>query len=183
MISPNFFIVKPKDGLQYVQKKTSGIIESASIEDVSNIQRVGVVVKLPSNYKGIAKEGDECILNHNVFRIYYNDKGVPVYSDNYFKDDLFYVEPERIYMIIRNGKKIAFDEFVFVKPLIENRFMEGDVDVRQVGILQYGNRITEQKGIKEGETVLFKVYGEHQYEIDNQILYRMATSHILAVLN
>jgi co-chaperonin GroES (HSP10) len=183
MLSPNFFIVKPKDGLQYVQKKASGIIESASVEDVSNIQRIAVILKLPANYKGLAKEGDECIINHNIFRIYYNDKGVPVYSDNYIKEDMFYVEPERIYMLIRNGQKISLDDYIFVKPLFTKDKFESDVEVRQVGLLKYGNKHTESLGLKEGNTILFKIYGEHKYEIDGEILYRMANSHVLAELN
>ena len=183
MIAPNYFIIRPKNGIQYVQKKSSGIIESTGVEDVSNIQRLGEIVNVPYGYKGIAQEMDECILNHNIFRIHYNDKGVPVYSDSYFKDDLFYVDPELIYAVIKNDEIICLDHCVFVQPVYEEVFMEGKVDARQIGILKHGNSITKKLGLKNGTKVLFKIFGEHKYDLNNETVYRMATSHILAVLN
>jgi len=175
MKSPLFFIVKPK-GSQYVSNGDS-LISNVSIEDGRNVNRVGIVHAVPAQYTGIVNIGDEIIVHHNVFRITYNQAGIPTHSGNYIKDNMYYVYPDMVYLVIKpNGEKISIDPFVFVEPIIE----DGD-ELLNTGILKYGNSFTKQNNIKEGDRVFFKDFSTHEFTFDNERLYKMKSKQILAI--
>ena len=175
MKSPLFFIVKPK-GSQYVSNGDL-LINNVSIEDGRNVNRVGIVHAVPSLYNGIVNIGDEIIVHHNVFRITYNQKGIPTHSGNYIKDNMYYVYPDMVYLVIKpTGEKISIDPFVFVEPIIE----DGD-ELPNIGILKYGNAFTEQNGVKEGNKVFFKDFSTHEFNFDNEKLYKMKNKQLLGV--
>jgi len=83
--SPYKFIVSPINGKQYNDTKTIGDVEliiSNSIEEAIDVQRVGIVRGLPFGYNGDVILGDLVIIHHNVFRIMFDDKGLPRQSAN-----------------------------------------------------------------------------------------------------
>jgi co-chaperonin GroES (HSP10) len=185
MFSPNCFIINPKDKAQYINTKKIGgkdLIINTSIEEAKDVQRIGNVVSIPKLYNTEVKEGDEVVVNHNVFRITYNDKGIPLESSFYIKDNLFYVEPELVYMAIRNGEKIAVNDNVFVEPTKEVHAVFGEREKQHVGILRYGNKVLEAQGINEGDRVVFRKGCEYEFNIDGEKLYKMFTKRILAKL-
>lgn len=186
MFSPNKFIVKPKDNKQYHNTKKVGDIDliiNTSIEEAKDVQRNAEVIAIPSLYKTEVKPGDEVILWHNVFRIILNDKGTPVESSFYIKDGMFYVEPDLIYMVIRDGKYKAIHDNVFIEPISETDKWSGTNEKQHVGILKYGDNFTKSLGINEGDTVVYRKNCEYEFEIDGKRLYMMKNSRVLAKLN
>ena len=108
MKSPIFFIVKPKGDSQYVNNADNLLVRNTSIEDAKDVNRVGIVHAVPTIYNTIVDIGDEVVLHHNTFRITFNQKGIPVHSNSYISDNLYFVYPEMIYMVIKpNGEKIS----------------------------------------------------------------------------
>lgn len=178
MNSPKFFLVKPK-GSQYINNDPSdSLIKNVSIEDAKDVNRVGVVVSVPSTFNSIVEIGDEIVVHHNTFRITFNQQGIPVQSTSYIKKDLFFVYPEMVYMVVKKstGEKISLNPFVFVTPIIE----DGKV-LENTGILTYGNQFTESQGIKQGSKVFFKDYSNYEFNIYGEKLYRMKNQQLVAI--
>jgi co-chaperonin GroES (HSP10) len=186
MRSLNAFIIKPKNGEKYINTESIGgkeIVVNSSIEEAKDVQRIGIVVSVPELFKSEVKVGDEIIVWHNVFRMIYDNKGIMIESRFYIKDDLFYVDPELTYMVIRNGEKIAIHDNVFVEPSKIHDQWEGDKLHEQVGIIKYTNSTLKKEGIFNEDRIVFKKNCEHEFEIDGEKLYRMKNNRILAKLN
>jgi len=180
------FIISPKNGEKYINTKKVGDVEliiNTSIEEAKDVQRIGIVKSVPKLFKTEVKIGDEIVVWHNVFRMIYDNKGYPVESKHYIKDDLFYADPELTYMVIRDGVKIAIHDNVFVVPSKINDKWEGEKLHEQVGIIKYANATIKNLGINEGDKIVFKKNCEHEFEIDGEKMYRMKNNRILAVLN
>lgn len=181
---PHRFIVSPK-GNQYNNSKQIGDVEliiNTSIEEAENVNRNGIVIALPLDYKGEIEVGDEVIVHHNIFRITYNDKGIPRQSDFHIKDNLFYIDKDLIYLFIRNGKKMAVDNHVFIKPIKENDKWFGEIEKERIGIVKFANKTLISEGINEGDKIGFFKDCEYPFEIDNEKLYLMKNHRILVKL-
>lgn len=181
---PHRFIVSPKGG-QYNNTKQIGEVEliiNTSIEEAEDVNRNGIVIALPLDYKGDIKVGDEVIIHHNIFRITYNDKGIARQSDFHIKDNLFFVDADLVYLIVRNGKKIAIDDHVFIKPIKEVDNWFGEIEKERVGIVKFANEKLISQGITEGDEIGFYKDCEYPFEIDNEKLYLMKNHRILVKL-
>lgn len=180
------FIIEPKNGDQYIneiQTSTGGLIVNSSIEFANDIQRIGVVKKVPSFFKGVIIEGDELVVQHNVFRITYNDKGIPLESLHHIQDNLFWVTPDLVYMVIRNGVKMAFLDNVFLEPYFYEDEWEGIKELENVGTLKYINDELRKQGVSEGDLVCFRKNCQYEFNILGERLYVMKNKRILAKLN
>lgn len=184
MESPTQFIVAPFGG-QYVNTKMVGqeeMIINSSIEEAKDVNRIGVILEVPMIYEGIAKEGDLCVVHHNIFRTTYSDKGVPLESNHFIEENKYEVPVELCYMVIRDGKHIPLEDNVFISPIeIEDKW-QGRIEERHTGIVRYGNPLLEKSGVKEGSKVIFKKNAEYEFNINKERLYLMKNSRILAVL-
>ena len=180
------FIVEPKNKERYnntIKVGNVDLVVNTSIEDAKDVQRIGIVKSVPLLYNTEIKVDDEVVLWHNIFRIIYDNKGVPVESERYIKDDLFYVEPDLVYMVIRDGKKIAIHENVFVEPLKIHDKWEGEKEHQHVGIIKYANQKLLNSGLKEGDKIAYRKNCEYEFTIGNERLYLMKNNRILAKLN
>lgn len=176
------FIVSPKDGHQYINTKNVGdkeLVINTSIEHAKDVNRTGVVKALPLGYSGNIRVSDEVIVQHNVFRDYFNGSCITKKSDYHLKNDLFFVQEELIFLIIRNGEKISVDEYCFIKPVFEEKKWVGEVEVKHTGIVKYGNKILEEQGVNEGDTIFFKEECEYVVPVDGEVLYRMRSDRVL----
>ena len=184
--SPFNFIVSPFDGKQYNDEiivDGKKLLICNSIENHEDVQRIGVIRQLPKNYKGNVKQGDLVIIHHNVFRINFNHKGIPLQSDHYIKDDLFAVAPDLIYLIIRDGKFIATDNYVFIQPIEEETKWEGKVTLQNIGIAKYINSEIEKSGVKVGDKIVFRKFANYLFEFFGEQLYLMKNNRVLCKLN
>lgn len=179
------FLVKPKNQL-YANTTTVHGIElttSTSIEDANDVSREAIIVGLPKTYAGEIQIGDEVIVHHNIFRIFYDHKGEAVQSSFYIKDNIFYVEPELIFMRIRDGKYEATDENVFIKPIEEDDFWHGKREKQHTGIVKFANKKLIEGGIDVGDSIVFRRNCEYQFILEGEKLYKMSNHRILAKLN
>lgn len=178
MKSPFAFITKPLKGKRYNNTKTIGGIEfvvSTSQEDFSHSNRQAEVIELPLGYTGPIQVGDFLLVHHNVFK-YYNDmKGIQRSGKSFFKDDLFFVEPEQFYAY-RNGEHWnAVDRYCFIKPIpVEDSYIyKNTKEEPLIGLIKYPNKYLVSQGINQGDKVTFKPDSEYEFNIDGEKLYRM----------
>lgn len=180
------FVITPLNGVKFNNtKEIAGktVITNTSIEHAKDVNKFAVVKSIPLNYTGNVQVGDTIVVQHNVFRDYYDAGGQIRTSDWHIKDDLYYVQPELAYLIIRGEEKIAIDDFCFVKPIFtEDRFL-GKVEVQHQGFIKYGNESLKKQGVFEGDKIGFHNGCEIAFIIDNELLYKMKTMRVLVKLN
>jgi len=187
MKSPFAFIVKPVKGKRYDNTKNIGGIEfivSTSQEEARFANRKAEVIELPLGYKGPIQVGDFLLVHHNVFK-YYNDmQGMQRSGKSYFKDDLFFVEPEQFYMYHNGTQWNAVDRYCFVKPISkeDSYLYKNTTEEPLVGLIKYPNEYLKTKGLKEGDKICFKPDSEYEFNIDGEKLYRMFDHQITMVL-
>lgn len=184
--SPFRICVSPKDNSQYINELKIGdssLIINTSIEHAKDVQRIGVVRSLPIHFKGDLMVGDEIVTHHNVFRITFNDKGVPMQSDFHFKDDLFFIDDELIYLKIRNGEISSYNDNVFVEPIKEDTLFEGEKLAERQGIIKFTSEALKKLGVITGTKIHFRKHCEAEFNIFGMNLYKMQEKRILAVLS
>lgn len=189
MQSPTSFIVQPVKGRRYDNIKEIGginFITSVSKEDHKASNRFATVVSTPLNYKGDITAGDILLVHHNVFKFYFDMKGREKSGKSFFKDDLFFIEPDQFFLYNKNGKWYGHDKYCFVKPVPKKKsYLEG-VNIKEEplhGTLKYTNKELDYLGVKEGDNICFTPESEYEFTIDGEKLYRMFTNNITMVLN
>ena len=182
MKSPFKFIISPINNEQYVNE-IGNLIVNTSIEEAEDVQRIGVVQSMPFGYKGFIQKDDLVVVQHNVFRITFNDNGIPMQSNNHIIDNLFGVTPDIIYMVIRDGKKMSSDNYIFVEPIVEEDFWLGLQTLKNQGFAKYVNPIMEAQGVIQGARIAFSDYSEYLFEIFGEKLFLMRNKKIMAILN
>ena len=170
------FIVKPLneryDNIKKINDKT--LIVNTSIENHRFVSKKAVVVSTPAAYTSKIKVGDELYVHHNIFRRWYNMKGEEKNSSTFFKDDLYFVSPEQIYMY---NLKPHLD-YCFVKPLKNQNLLENRKEQPNVGVMKYSNSSLEALGITPGTLITFTPNSEFEFIIDGERLYCMKSNDI-----
>jgi co-chaperonin GroES (HSP10) len=177
------FLVKPYGDSEYVREK-KGVIVTSSIENHMDVNRVGVIVDTPISYEGDIKPGDLVVIHHNIFRSYYDMKGYERKSREYFKDNLYLVDENQIYLVKKNNNWNSFDNFCFVTPKKEAEalFSLGEYESNQ-GFVSFSNKHLERMSINKGDEVAFVDDSEYEFEIDEVKMYRMKTKDICIKFN
>ena len=175
------FIVQPKNKRYENEVDIDGkkLIVNTTMDDHKYVSRIGVVKSVPIVGQSQIQVGDEVIVHHNVFRRFYNVKGVEKNSSSYFKEDLYFCYHNQIFLYKRNNQWKAPFEFCFVKP-IENKtkFITDQKERPLIGVLKYGNSSLDAFKISEGSLVGFSPSSEYEFIIENDRLYRMQTNDI-----
>jgi hypothetical protein len=176
------FIVEPKNGRYDNEVDIDGkkLIINTTMDDHKYVNRVGIVKSIPKIGKTNIKVGDEVIVHHNVFRRFYDVRGVEKNSSSYFKEDLYFCFYDQIFLYKQDNKWKAPFDFCFVKPIVENKKQLVTVQKERprVGILKYGNSSLDAFKVNEGSLVGFSPSSEYEFVIDNDRLYRMRTNDI-----
>lgn len=187
MKSPFLFIAKPIKGRRYDNTKEIGGIEfitSTSEEDHRYSNRMAEVISTPLDYNGPIKAGDTLLVHHNVFK-YYNDmKGRQKSGRSFFKDDIFFIEPDQFFLYKSDGDWHAHDRYCFVKPIppTESYIMKPFKEEPLMGIMKYTNEELSRLGVNNGDKVCFHPESEYEFNVDGEKLYRMFTHQIAIVL-
>ena len=170
------FIVKPLneryDNIKKVDDKT--LIINTGIENHRFVSKKAAVVSTPAAYTSKIKVGDELYVHHNIFRRWYDQKGNERNSSTFFKDDLYFVSPEQIYMY---NLKPHLD-YCFVKPLKNQNLLENRKEQPNVGIMKYSNNALEAVGITPGTLITFTPNSEFEFIIEGERLYCMKSNDI-----
>ena len=170
------FIVKPLneryDNIQKVDDKT--LIINTGIENHRFVSKKAAVVSTPAAYTSKIKVGDELYVHHNIFRRWYDQKGNERNSSTFFKDDLYFVSPEQIYMY----NLTPHLDYCFVKPLKNQNLLENRKEQPNVGIMKYSNSSLEALGITPGTLITFTPNSEFEFVINGERLYCMKSNDI-----
>ena len=176
------FIIQPKNG-RYTNEVEVGdkkLIVNTTMDDHKFVNRVGIVMSLPLIGNTDLSVGDEVIVHHNVFRRFYDVRGVEKNSGSYFKEDMYFCYYDQIFLYKHNNQWKAPGDFCFVKPIVENKkqLVTVQKERSRVGILKYGNSSLNAFKVNEGSLVGFSPSSEYEFVIDNDRLYRMRTNDI-----
>ena len=176
MKSLYYFIVKPLNDRYDNTRTVAGtdLIINSGIEDHRFISKKAVVVSTPAAYTTKINIGDELYIHHNIFRRWYDQKGKERNSSTHFKNDLYFVAPEQIYMY---NLKTHLD-YCFVKPLKNQSFLENRKEQPNVGIVKYSNKSLEALGITPGTLITFTPNSEFEFIIEGERLYCMKSNDI-----
>ena len=166
------FIVTPLNERYNNTKNISGkeVVINSNIENFKAISTLAKVISVPLAFNCEIEEGDIVHIHHNIFRRWYDVKGVERNSRSYFKDDLYFCGVDQLYLYKKNNVWNSFSDRCFVIP-IENEI--------QKGIVKYGNRILEKKGILRKDIVSFKPHREFECVINETLLYCMKSKDII----
>jgi hypothetical protein len=173
------FIVKPHseryDNIRRIDD--TNLIINTSIENHRFISKKAVVVSTPAAYTTKINIGDELYIHHNIFRRWYDQRGKERNSSTHFKDDLYFVSPEQIYMY---NLKPHLD-YCFVKPILNKDYLKNRKEQPNVGILKYSNSFLEAIKIKPGALITFTPNSEFEFIINNERLYCMKSNDIALI--
>ncbi len=175
------FIVRPYNKRYDNEIKVSNksLIVNTKIDDFVNVSRKAIVVSTPLAYKTFINVGDEIIVHHNIFRRWYDIKGNERNSAKYFKDNLYFAQPDQVFLYKKNKKWVSFNNSCFVQPIKNNDKFNTDKTKKLVGILKIGNSSLEALGINPGDTVGFRPKREWEFAIDGELLYCMKSNDIV----
>jgi hypothetical protein len=187
MRSPFFFIVTPKDDRRYNNtKEVAGVelITSTSEEDFRFSNREAIVKDTPLGYNGPVKKGDTLLVHHNVFKFYNDVKGRRRSGRSFFKDDLFFIEPDQFFLYHDGAQWNTYDRYCFIKPIkVEESYLYKNVKEEPlIGIVKYPNDYLVSKGVNKGDKVCFQPDSEYEFEVDGEKLYRMYDHQITVKL-
>jgi len=165
------FLIKPK-GKRY-NNTNDKLILNTNISNHLNVNRKAIVIATPKSLKTNIKKGDEIIVHHNVFREWYNQHGKRSNSSNYINDELYHCPLDQIYLYKVNKQWVAVDGFCFVYPIVNKDKFKSNIEKPNVGIVKYTDGV-----FKKGDLVGFIPNIEHEFVIDNELLYKINNNFI-----
>lgn len=185
----NFIIVEIDEAYK---NEIDGIVVNSTIESVAHINRVAKVIEAPSFT--IVNSGDEILVHHNVFRMRNGIGGKRIHSNYHLEGNKYFVPLTEVFMYRRDGDWQAIRPYVFVKPIEFEDTVENGVTItsnennsykgrkRLRGIIKYPNDELTHNGVNVGDEVVFSYYSEYEFNVEGEILYKMSTKDILAVV-
>ena len=187
MKSPFFFIATPLKGRRYNNTKDIGGIEfitSTSEEDHKFSNREAIVMEVPLGYEGPIKKGYKLLVHHNVFKFYNDIKGARKSGRSFFKDNLFFIEPDQFFLYHDGKEWHTYDRYCFVKPIKkeDSYLYKNTKEEPLVGLVKFPNKYLINKGVSKGDKVCFQPDSEYEFEVDGEKLYRMYDHQITMVL-
>ena len=175
------FIVEPY-GQRYNNEIKIGdksLIINTKVESYKSVNNIAKVIAVPLAYKTTVQPGDLLMIHHNVFRRFYDIRGNEKNSKSYFKDNLYFVQPDQVYLYKRKDKWKAFGNRCFIAPLRDEVEINNWIEQKLIGVLKYGNSALEVLGINEGDLVGYTPYGEYDFIVDGKRLYCMKSIDIV----
>ena len=175
------FIVEPV-GQRYNNKVKIGdksLIINTKVESYKSVNNIAKVISVPLIYKTVIQPGDLLMIHHNVFRRFYDIKGKEKNSKSYFKDNLYFVQLDQVYLYKKNDNWKAFGNRCFIAPLKDEVEINNWIEQKLIGVLKYGNSALEALEINEGDLVGYKPFGEYDFVVDGKRLYCMKSNDIV----
>ena len=171
------FIIKPKnkryDNIKQIGDKE--LILNSEISDHRYVSRIGIVLSIPKSENTDIQVGDEVIVHHNVFRRWYDVRGIEKNSRSYWEDNKYFVKSDQIFLYKRNNEWLAPKGYCFIKPIESNNILlEKEIPYR--GIIKYVDK--QLKDIQKEDLVGFTPSSEYEFIVDGERLYRVLTNSI-----
>ena len=155
------------------------LIVNTSIEDHKFISKRAKVLSVPIAFNTEIKEGDEVIVHHNIFRRWYDMRGIEKNSSQYFEDDKYFCNIDQIYLYKENNQYKPNLNYCFVKPLLNRNDLRAGVEKPLIGIMKYPNSFLEDQGITKGSVVTFRPMSEFEFIVGDERLYCMKSNDIV----
>ena len=169
------FVVKPI-GKRYNNVKKVGdkeLIINTEIFNHQYVNRQATVISKPIIGDTDIDIGSDVILHHNVFRRWYNVKGIEKNSKSYFNEDTYIVQPDQIFLYKKFWQWHSPKGFCWVKP-IKNKDKYANSETQEnIGIIKYTDG-----SFKINELVGFTPVSNYEFVIDGELLYRVYTKFI-----
>tara|TARA_R100001443_G_scaffold113599_1_gene128579 strand:- start:708 stop:1307 length:600 start_codon:yes stop_codon:yes gene_type:complete len=172
------FIVKPKNERYDNKKYIDGqeLLLNTEISDHRYVSRTGIVTSIPKLNNSEIQVGNEVIVHHNVFRRWYNAKGIEKNSRSYYMEDKYFVSSDQIFLYKKNNKWHTPEGYCFVKPIVSNNILSNDKEVPFKGIVKYVDK--KLSGINKGDLVGFTPGSKYEFIIEGERLYRVLSKFI-----
>ena len=173
-----YFIVKPVES-RYTNVKKIGdksLITNTENFTHQNVNRNAIVLAVPKDMDTEIKIGDEVIVHHNVFRRWYNAKGIEKNSRSYYMEDKYFVSSDQIFLYKKNNEWHTPEGYCFVKPIVSNNILSNDKEVPFKGIVKYVDK--KLSGINKGDLVGFTPGSKYEFIIEGERLYRVLSKFI-----
>ncbi|GAG46192.1 unnamed protein product, partial [marine sediment metagenome] len=139
------FIVEPV-GQRYnneIKVGDKSLVINTKVESYKSVNNIAKVISTPLIYKTIIQPGDLLMIHHNVFRRFYDIKGKEKNSKSYFKDNLYFVQLDQVYLYKKNDNWKAFGNRCFIAPLQDEVEINNWIEQKLIGVLKYGNSALE----------------------------------------
>ena len=169
------FVVKPI-GQRYNNVKKVGdkeLILNTEIFNHQYVNRKAKVISTPIIGDTDIDVGSDVILHHNVFRRWYDVKGVEKNSKSYFNEDTYIVYPDQIFLYKKFWKWHSPKGFCWVKPIKNKDKYTNSETQENVGIIKYTDG-----SFKVKDLVGFTPISNYEFVIDGELLYRVYTKFI-----
>ncbi len=169
------FIVKPKGNIYNNTKKINGVdlILNNNLSEFKYINRNAIVVATPKMIKTDIKVGDEIIIHHNVFRIWYNQQGKQKTSFSYINENLYHITEDQIYLHKEKNNWQAYKGYTFVKPIKNKDKFNLGIEHSNKGIVKYTDGSFEVDKL-----IGFNPRVNHEFIVDNELLYKIPNENI-----
>ena len=169
------FVVTPI-GERYNNKKKVGDKELILNTEVYNhhyINRLAKVISIPIIGDTDIEPGDEIITHFNVFRRWYNVKGIEKNSRSYFDESTYFITQDQIFLYKRDGEWKAPKGYCFIKPLKKKDQFNIDEERPLIGVVKYSDGT-----VKENDLIGYKPKTECEFMIDGERMYRVLSNFI-----
>ena len=169
------FVVAPKGERYNNTKKLDGgeLVLNTEIHNHQYVNREAIVISTPIIGETEIQPSDTVIVHHNVFRRWYNVKGVEKNSRCFFDESTYLINHDQIFLYKKDEEWIAPKGYCFVKPLkaIDQFNIESEKPLQ--GIVKYSDGT-----VKVNDLIGFKPSSEYEFIVDGERLYRVLSNFI-----
>jgi hypothetical protein len=148
------------------------LIINTEISNHQYVNRLAKVIDTPMLFNTPIKIDDEVIVHHNVFRRWYNIKGVEKNSRCYFEDNKYIVSGDQIFLY-KKDKWISTPGYTFVKSIVNEDNYSIEKERNFIGIVKYSDGT-----FNENEVIGFGPNMRMEYIIEGQKLWRVMNKYI-----
>ena len=152
-----------------------------SYERYWNARQYGIV-KLVS--KNIRKRVDDGLTLKKGDKVYFHHFCIDEkMSSEFGGENIYKVNYEQIYCIVRDGKIIMTMDYVFVRPIksedkIKGLYVQSKESTKE-GVVAHTNKFSKEDGFKVGDKIVFVKDANYDMTIEGERLFRMKNSEIL----
>jgi len=169
------FVVTPKGERYNNTKKLDGgeLILNTEIYNHQFVNREAIVISTPIIGDTDIEIGDTVLVHHNVFRRWYNVKGIEKNSRSYFDESNYFISSDQIFLYKRDDKWICPKGYCFVAPLKATDQFNIESEKPLQGIVKYSDGT-----VKVNDLVGFRPNSEYEFIVDGERLYRVLSNFI-----
>ena len=175
MQSINHFLVKPVGSRYNNVKDIEGksLILNSEIQNHQYINRLAEIISCPVASNKNIKPGDIVLVHHNVFRRWTDIKGREKNSKAYFKENLYLVSEDQIFLKKHKDTWQAIEGFCFVQPLQFKGALDKIIEHPNKGVVVFTDGV-----FKKDQIVGYTTFSQYEFVVNGQRLFRVYNKFI-----